>query len=199
MNLLGSNNIKKLSDEEIIISYRRTGKIRFFNEIYRRYYHLVYGVCLNFLKNENDAKEVLSNVFEKLYTQLRINEIEYFKTWLFSVAKNFCLMYLRSKGREQKRIEKFINDFPEMQNGYNDENENIFDENTLKLLPHAIEQLKPDQKICINLFYLQQKCYAEISEITSFDLKQVKSNIQNGKRNLRLLLTQPEKLRTVES
>lgn len=199
MNLLGSNNIKKLSDEEIIISYRRTGKIRFFNEIYRRYYHLVYGVCLNFLKNENEAKEVLTGVFEKLYTHLRINEIEYFKTWLFSVAKNFCLMHLRSKGREQKRIEQFRTNFPHFQNGYDTENETNFDEKTLQLLPHAIEQLKSEQKICISLFYLEQKCYSDISEITGFELKQVKSNIQNGKRNLRLLLTQPEKLRTVES
>jgi RNA polymerase sigma factor (sigma-70 family) len=197
MNLTGKNKIAKLTDEEIIISYRRTGKSRFFNEIYKRYYHLVYGVCLQFLKDENNAKEALTGIFEKLYTQLRINEIAFFKTWLFSVSKNFCLMYLRTKGREQKRMEKFINQMPETNNHAYLEFETNIDELNLQLLPHAIEQLKPEQKICINLFYLQEKCYTQVAEITGLDIKQVKSNIQNGKRNLRLLLTNPDKLRTV--
>lgn len=197
MSILGRKHIAKLTDEELIISFRRTGKPRFFNEIYKRYYHLVYGVCLNILKNEHDSKEALSTVFEKLSTKLLQEEISFFKTWLYSVTKNFCLMHLRSKGREQKRIEKFYQEMPETLNETELFTETQHSELQLQNLPYAIEKLNPGQKQCINLFYLEQKCYTQVSEITGFDIKQVKSNIQNGKRNLRLLLTEMEKLRTV--
>ena len=52
----------------------------------------------------------------------------------------------------------------------------------------SLEELNPEQKQCLILFYLEKKSYQEISENTGFSLMQVKSYIQNGKRNLKILL-----------
>jgi len=63
----------------------------------------------------------------------------------------------------------------------------------LQQLPNAISNLNTEQRLCINLFYLKEKCYEEISMQTGYSLKQVKSYIQNGKRNLKIYLSQQMK------
>jgi RNA polymerase sigma-70 factor (ECF subfamily) len=55
-------------------------------------------------------------------------------------------------------------------------------------LENAIEELSAEQKKCVDLFYLKEKSYVEIAEITGFTLNEVKSYIQNGKRNLKIKL-----------
>lgn len=69
-----------------------------------------------------------------------------------------------------------------------EEQDPLQDERMLKDLEEAMQHLKKEQKTCIRMFYLQRKSYQSIAEETGFNLLQVKSYIQNGKRNLRLLL-----------
>jgi RNA polymerase sigma factor (sigma-70 family) len=59
----------------------------------------------------------------------------------------------------------------------------------LSNLNEALKSLAEKQRICVELFYLQEKSYNEVAEITGFTMNEVKSFIQNGKRNLKIYLT----------
>jgi RNA polymerase sigma-70 factor (ECF subfamily) len=167
-------------------------------ELHRRYSHLVVGVCLKYLRNEEIARDATMQVFEKLIVDLRNHTIDNFKSWLYTVSKNQCLMDMRKNASENIRLElvyansteKFVEIWDELHLN------NEFDlERKLEALHDALGVLNTEQRICIDLFYLKGKSYIEISGIAGMDVKLVKSHIQNGKRNLRIHL---EKMYDVE-
>lgn len=154
-------------------------------EFYHRYSHLVYGVCLKYLKNVDDAQDTLMYIFEKLMTVLSQHEIKQFKPWLYQLSKNECLMRLR----KQNKVTFTEVENMEWQSDYEESlSLKLNEESTIQSLHQAIEQLNEKQKICIQLFYLKKLSYQEIEKQTNFSLSDVKSAIQNGKRNLKLLL-----------
>jgi RNA polymerase sigma-70 factor (ECF subfamily) len=177
-------------DNELIRLYRRTSDTAHAGELYERYVHLVYGVCMKYLKNEEDSKDAVMQIFEKLLVELKSHEITNFKSWLHVLAKNHCLMWLRSaRVRHEKSILTFeVSEDMENGNGLHLTEEDVNLEDNLVMLEKGIQVLPAEQKQCIELFYLQQKCYKEIVEISGYDLKKVKSYIQNGKRNLKIYL-----------
>jgi RNA polymerase sigma-70 factor (ECF subfamily) len=181
---------KPPDDNELIRLYRRTSDAAHAGELFERYVHLVYGVCMKYLKNEEDSKDAVMQIFEKLLVELKVHEISNFKSWLHVLAKNHCLMWLRSaRVRHEKNILTFdVSDDMENDNGRHHTEEDDGLENNLALLEKGIQVLPAEQKQCIELFYLQQKCYKEIADMTGYDLKKVKSYIQNGKRNLKIYL-----------
>lgn len=180
-------NYKNLADDELIVRYKTTGKSALVGIIYERFYHLVYGVCLKYLKDRDIGKDMVIAIFEKLLFLLKTEEISNFKSWLYKVTKNECLMYLRTEKRRKNREENYMNDFTELSTEYED----IFDIYGVdyKLLSEKIKLLKLEQQIAICQFYFEDKTYAQISEINEITVNQVKSHIQNGKRNLFNLLT----------
>jgi RNA polymerase sigma factor (sigma-70 family) len=183
-----SKNIGQLSDLDIVQKYKQTGDKNYVGVLFERYGHLVYGVCLKYLKNTDNSKDAVMLIFEKLLVDLKKNEINNFKAWLHIVSKNHCLMKLRKesklKNREQD-IEAIEHSLTEVDSGEEPE----VKEAQLTHLEEAIKLLKPEQQSCVELFYIKEKCYQEVADITGFTLKQVKSYIQNGKRNLKLILT----------
>lgn len=189
---LGSNSKKNLSDSELIERYRYSYDNAYIGELYQRYSHMLFGVCLKYLKDEEKAKDVVMDVFEKLLTDLKRHQIDNFRTWVYSVAKNQCLMLLRKEKRVDVRHEEYVHvttqimelDLPEHLNGENQEE-------TDRKLMHAVDNLKKDQQQCIRLFYFEKKSYEEIEAQTGFTYKQVKSHLQNGKRNLKIELSKP--------
>ena len=185
------NNIQSFSDEELIISYKKSKENRFIGELFERYTHLIFGVCMKYLKNEEDSKDAVMEIFEGLSYKLSGHEISSFKSWLYSVSKNHCLMILRkekSKERMKQEVyENFQQDFMESPDLFHpNNNESLNDK--IPELKKGIAQLKAEQKKCIELLYLQNKSYKEVAEITGYSMNKVKSYIQNGKRNLRIYL-----------
>ena len=179
-----------MTDLEIIAHYMATRDKELVGELFRRYMRFVFLVCMKYLKDEEQAKDATMQVFESLFGKLRKHEIHNFKPWLHSVAKNHCLTQLRNK----KEIRSLENDtfrqFPdpvELEPVLHLTDEK---EKQLTRLEDAILSLSKEQRTCIELFYLKKMCYQEVSEKTGFTFKQVKSYIQNGKRNLRLILEQ---------
>jgi RNA polymerase sigma-70 factor (ECF subfamily) len=179
-------------DADLIRQYKQTLDTAFAGELYDRYIHLVYGVCMKYLKNEEDSKDAVMQIFEKLLIELKSHEVANFKSWLHVMAKNHCLMWLRSA---RVRQEKTIITFEVKQDVENEDmlhpvegDETGSLEENLQSLEKGIQELPVEQKRCIELFYLQQKCYKEITEITGYEQKKVKSYIQNGKRNLKIYL-----------
>lgn len=175
------NKYKELSDQQLIDLIKSKKSDKYSSVLFERYAHLVFGVCLKYLKNEFDSKDAVLEIFEKALPYILKSDIQNFKSWLFTTSKNHCLMIIRSNTTQQKREEAYqqLNHTTE----YDSEKEE-----KLQLLEQEIENLSPQQKECIKLFYFEQKSYAKIVGLTGYDIKQVKSYIQNAKRNLKLKL-----------
>ncbi len=174
-----------LSDAELVIQYKQTGDLQQLGVLYQRYMDLIYGVCLKYLKEPEDAKDCVLNIFEELVTKLQKHEVENFKSWLYQLAKNHCLIRLRSA----KKLQNVKIDPALMQS---DEDLHLSgalekEENFLQL-EKCMEQLMDEQRTTIELFYMQGKCYNEIAEETGLEWNKVRSFIQNGRRNLKLCM-----------
>jgi RNA polymerase sigma factor (sigma-70 family) len=181
--------ITTLSDLELVGLYRETGNKELVGEFFRRYTRFVFLVCMNYLDDEEKARDAAMQVFENLFTALTRHEIRNFKSWLHVVTKNHCLMQLREQKQQQiirdewQKVYSGNMESPVFLNPYDEKEESLMD------LEEAIRMLSKEQRICIELFYLKKKSYHEIVEITGDSYLNVKSNIQNGKRNLKILLT----------
>lgn len=160
--------------------------------LYKRYTEFVFLVSMKYVKNEEDAREVSALVFEKLISVLTEHDVEYFKSWLYSVTRNECMMIFRkqqTKRKRKKEYEKEAESFVEFEHESHLSGKQAKEEQ-LTELKKAMSQLNKEQKQSVDLFYLQQKSYAEICDITGYELKKVKSYIQNGKRNLKNMLSE---------
>ena len=178
MRFLRSKNPSLQTDEQIIADFRKNGNPELIGVLFERYSHLVYAVSYNYLKDEDDCKDVVFHIFENLGRDLNRYEIKNFSSWLHVVTKNHCLRQL-TKRKETIPIANVAYLVSE------EEEEPEFNIH-LPNLPAAMEKLNAEQRICIDLFYLKELSYKEITEKTGYDLNQVKSFIQNGKRNLKI-------------
>ncbi len=183
--ILHPDKYNHISDTELLQRFYNDRNNEWLGILLQRYTLLLLGVCMKYLKNEEEAKDSVQQVFLKAITELHKYKVDFFKSWLYMVAKNHCLMQLRDKGKYTTEINERIMaaaDEPEEKNSH------IEKDNTLTNMAAALQQLNKEQQVCITLFYLEKKSYQEIAEQTQFTLMQVKSHIQNGKRNLKLLL-----------
>lgn len=175
---------KHITDIELLRKYQNDQNKDWLGILLQRYTMLLLGVCMKYLKNEEEAKDAVQQIFLKALNELEKYPVEYPKSWLYKIACNYCLMKLRDQ-----KVYISIDKAPAISEIHDEENTaSIEREINLDLLEVAIEELNKEQKTCITLFYLQKKSYQQISGITGFSLLQVKSNIQNGKRNLKILI-----------
>lgn len=168
---------------ELIALYREKGDMDIIGALYRRYVHLVFGICMKYLKDRETGKDAVMQIFEKLISDLENHEVQNFKSWLYVLSKNHCLMQLRKQKKES--------DFPNLlMENYSEPhlNDKVKLEDNLIRLEECISKLKDEQKECVELFYLKQHSYEQIVSKTHYPLKKVKSYIQNGKRNLKQCL-----------
>ncbi|MFH1195524.1 MAG: sigma-70 family RNA polymerase sigma factor [bacterium] len=175
------------SDMELVELYKSSGNKKHVGDLFNRYSHIVLGMCISYFKNQETAKDAVMDIFEKLFEDLKKHEVKNFSAWFYSVIKNYCLMKLRS--------EKVTVPYE-----YYDKDEDNFmesgdilhlleeDNSSCDLLEECLKELKEIQKECVEHFYFENKSYKDISLIKSMDIKTVKSNIQNGRRNLKILL-----------
>jgi RNA polymerase sigma factor (sigma-70 family) len=173
------------TDSELVELYRKNGDLNMLALLYQRYMDLIYGVCLKYLKDTEAAKDAVINIYEELISKLRQHEVSNFKSWLYTLSRNHCLMQLR-KEKGHATVE-----FPEhfMQN---EEIQHLDDvkqkEDQLNSMEKCLEQLPEAQKTCVTLFYLEGKCYNDITDQTGIEWNKVRSYIQNGRRNLKLCM-----------
>jgi RNA polymerase sigma factor (sigma-70 family) len=180
------------TDQELVALYKQSASLEVLGELYQRHMDLLYGVCLKYLKDPEPAKDAVMAVFEELTLKLRKHEVENFKGWLYTLTKNYCLMQLRSSNHLQtKELD------PDRMQLTEDVHLNgvLEKESQLDGLEKCIETLAAEQRTAIELFYLQDKCYKEISAITGTEWNKVRSLIQNGRRNLKICMEKNEELR----
>lgn len=187
--MLSNHHYKNQTDEELITLYKATDDLEIVGVLYDRYTALTFGVCLKYLKDREESRDAVMQIFEKLIVSLKSHDISIFKGWLYVTARNHCLMQLRAKkGKNFETLSPFL-----MESSANGHHEGVEIEGDLNRLEKCMEALAKEQKECVQLFYIQQKCYKEITEVTGYDLNKVKSYIQNGKRNLKICMERNEK------
>ena len=175
-----------ISDQQLLEQFYNSHDNQWLGILLQRYTLLLLGVCMKYLKNEEEAKDSVQQVFLKAITELHKYRVEYFKSWLYMVAKNHCLMKLREKqGKLTAAISEKLTATPQEDTDRQELEQN---DHTLNLMESALKELSPEQRQCVTLFYLQKKSYHEVSEATGYSMLQVKSYIQNGKRNLKILI-----------
>lgn len=176
-----------VSDAERLAAYKAGGDVSVLGALYEPYMDMIFGVCYQYLRDEAESKDAVMQIFEKLVVDLRHHEVSNFKSWLHTVARNHCLMKLRaakvtashglSDETEQEIHQEVTTD------------DNMFDiEGRLDTLDECLQKLANEQRISIELFYLQDKCYRDIAVETGFEMSKVKSYIQNGKRKLKICI-----------
>ena len=178
-------HLDQMTDQELLQRYYREGKSDLLGVLLQRYTLLLFGVGMKYLKNEEEAKDAVQHVFLKVLTELPRYRVDYFKSWLYMIAKNHCLMKLREKGHTKVEIDERMMLVRDEEEG---KASHIEKEKLLSSMAEAVQELSERQKTCITLFYLKKKSYHEIVSATGFSLMQVKSYIQNGKRNLKIIL-----------
>lgn len=179
----------QLTDHELIDQYRKTGNSWFAGELFRRYTQLITAVSYNYLQNNVETEDAVMEVFEIILRDLQHHEVNNFKTWVYSVTKHHCLKKLRKGGMETIDVEQALRN---MAADETQKTETLRLEEHLEKLEKAVNELSQEQKQCIELFYLKQKSYKEVSTETGYSVNEVKSYIQNGKRNLKGLLVAAE-------
>ncbi len=171
-----------MSDADLLALFYAEKNSEWLGILLQRYTLMLFGVCFKYLKDEEEAKDIVQQVFLKALTGLEQYRVAHPKSWLYIVAKNQCLMRLRE--RRTARLPDALS-LPHTDAPFGERETAEF---TYECLQEALHALSPEQQTCVNLFYLQKKSYQQIHEITGFSLSQVKSYIQNGKRNLKQAL-----------
>lgn len=181
-----ADKYKHISDQQLLENFYADHDAKWLGILLPRYTLLLLGVCIKYLKNEEEAKDCVQQVFLKVITELKKYKVEYFKSWLYMVAKNHCLMKIRDRHGKMpvELTERYMRGAEEQP----DKQSLVQDDQTIELMNEALKELSPEQRQCVTLFYLEKKSYQEISDETRFTMMQVKSYIQNGKRNLKLMI-----------
>jgi RNA polymerase sigma-70 factor (ECF subfamily) len=176
---------KHISDQELLDRFYIDRDNQWLGILLERYTLLLLGVCMKYLKNEEQARDAVQQIFLKAITELQKYRVEYFKSWIYMVAKNYCLMQLRDKpGKNTVEIKESI--AAESEDSSKDDL--LLTEKTYDYLAEALKELNEEQQLCVTLFYIGKKSYQQISGQTGYSMMQVKSHIQNGKRNMKIII-----------
>lgn len=191
MTLRSKNHITILTDKDLLAQYAASGNAEYFGVLYNRYIPLLYGVCLKYLNDESKAQEAVARLFEELLLKLPGCEIPAFRTLLYNEACDYCFRVIE---KENKEIPvRFNNNKPESAEILR----LLCDEETgdkrTQALHNCLGRLPDGQRICITHFFIKEMSYADIVEKTGYALNTVKSNIENGKRNLMICINKHSK------
>lgn len=187
---MAKHSYNDIDDKDLLSNFYKDHDNEWLGILLQRYTILLLGVCMKYLKNEEDAKDCVQQIFLKVISELNKYEVQYFKTWLYMVAKNHCLMKLRDKG---KRTSEITENSLESPDDLDLHSKALQKDVALTNMEIALTMLNIEQKKCVTLFYLEKKTYQEIASTTGYTILQVKSSIQNGKRNLKIQMERMQK------
>jgi RNA polymerase sigma factor (sigma-70 family) len=184
---------KPQTETDLLQEYRQTGDLSVLGKLYEPQMEMVFAIAMKYFKDEDDAKDTVMQIFEELIPKLRQHEVENFKAWLGMVARNFCLMALRKKNLIVADGEIFVDEDSSenhfMEFSTTEHLNDDFDvEQNLTKLEDCLKTLNSEQKQSVELFFMQEKTYQEVAQLTGFEINKVKSYLQNGKRNLKICM-----------
>lgn len=178
-------NLDKETELQLLSDYYESGDLQVLGKLYEPYMFLIYGLSLKYLKDTARSEDAVMQIFELLIKKLRIHRVSNLKSWLYTLAKNYCLMEIRAAGKEKWILDE---DIMESAADLHQDNSDLSHEDDLRLMEKCIDRLNVDQQKCVRLFYLEEKCYKDIAQLTGLEMNKVKSHIQNGRRNLKICM-----------
>lgn len=186
-----TSKINEQDDLSLIAAYQKSGDLEVLGTLYNKYMHLVFGVCFNYFKDEEQSKDAVMQIFEELVVKLKVHQVQNFKSWLHVLSRNHCLMALRKSAKNPTVAmeDNFVENGDFVHLDIDDTKEK-----QLTIMEKCMETLTEEQRRSVDLFYLQEKCYKEVADITGYDMLKVKSYIQNGKRNLKICIEKNSEL-----
>jgi RNA polymerase sigma-70 factor (ECF subfamily) len=187
---MAERDYQHYTDQELVALFRAERNRDALGVLFQRHSGMALSTAMKYLGKREEASDMVMQVFEKVFQDLPRHEVKDFRPWLHMVVKNSCLMDLR-KTRETPARNEQEEKYQQMVMENRSEvhpSEKMETEKRLQELERAIDLLSQEQRICIRLFYLEQKSYSEVAEHTGYTLNHVKSYIQNGKRNLQISL-----------
>lgn len=186
-----TSKINEQDDLSLIAAYQKSGDLEVLGTLYNKYMHLVFGVCFNYFKDEEQSKDAVMQIFEELVVKLKVHQVQNFKSWLHVLSRNHCLMALRKSAKNPTVAmeDNFVENGDFVHLDIDDTKET-----QLTIMEKCMETLTEEQRRSVDLFYLQEKCYKEVADITGYDMLKVKSYIQNGKRNLKICIEKNSEL-----
>ena len=182
----GNWEIMTSSDENIILEYKVTKNKRILAPLFKKYNEKLFGVAFYYLHERESAMDAVMEAYEVVFKTIDTKDITYYKGWLMSICKNICLKKIRD---EKKFSELKDNSDISVEN----EDEAVYSNETIEKILEFIPRLKENQRVCIEDFYLKGKSYDDISTSYEMTFKEVKSYIQNGKRNLKVMFEKDSK------
>lgn len=183
------NQYSNQSDQELLSHYRKDHDENWIGILLERYFHLIFGVCMKYLKNKTEAQDHTQQICMKVIGEIRRDKIKYFKAWLYQVTRNHCLMYLRKIKHQTIPLDAAAEPAGE---SFQSHSEFLEKEKQYDRLEGALKSLNKEQQSCIRMFYFHKKSYQEIAAEKGYSLKQVKSYIQNGRRNIKVFMEKEE-------
>ncbi len=186
---MNNDKYNHISEQELLRRFYQDRDKEWLGILLQRYTLLLLGVCMKYLKNEEAARDAVQQIFLKAITELEKYEVEFIKSWLYMIAKNHCLMQFRDKNRQMVELSEQMAEVEDHEDALSIREK----DQLLDWMHESIKNLNPEQQQCVTLFYLDKRSYQEVSELTGYSILQVKSSIQNGKRNLRLMIQRRRK------
>jgi len=185
-----------VSDEDLLLQYKQSGDKDLFADLFKKHVTSVYGTCLFYLQDKDEAQDATMVLFEKLMLDIGSREINNFKAWLSFVVRNHCISLIR-KNKTASKHRKSYYEFEMEETSYEAEEkiQSVSDDLLLQEMKNCLPRLKDRQRLCVERFYLHSKSYQDIADETGYSLNEIKSHIQNGKRNLKLMIE--EQTRTI--
>jgi RNA polymerase sigma-70 factor (ECF subfamily) len=175
---------ENLTDEELVRQYLDTGNEEAIGLLYHKYYPTVVYVCNKYLENKHDSEDAAMEVFTNLPELLKKFEIKQFRKWLYSIVRNECRMVLRKKKSSSITIQESV-EWPE----FVEKTEAVHPvdkrKERLQWITEAMTTLEGEVRICVALFYAEDKTYIEISEITGWEIRHIKNCLQTARRQIK--------------
>jgi RNA polymerase sigma-70 factor (ECF subfamily) len=172
--------LQHISDEELFVRYKTEKSDACLNELWKRYSHLIKAAAMKYVKDREAAKDIEQQVMQKIVELPSDYSIEKFAAWIGVVVRNAALMSLR----EEKRMSTLSQEL----RTHEEDDEKVIDED-IERMEKKLTLLNKAQQMCLRLFYLEDKSYREVGIISGYSQDEVKSHIQNGKRNMKNLLS----------
>lgn len=183
---VAKDSFANIEDKELLEKFHADGNMQWLGILFQRYTMLLLGVCMKYMKNEEEAKDCVQQIFLKALTEIQKYKVDYFKSWLYMIARNYCLMKIRN--RQGKIPVELTDKMSPRDEGLFAKQEQLEKDRMLNIVEESVQQLNEEQKQCVILFYLEKKSYQQVADSTGYSLLQVKSFIQNGKRNLKQIV-----------
>ncbi|MEL6655687.1 MAG: sigma-70 family RNA polymerase sigma factor [Bacteroidota bacterium] len=175
------------SDEELVRQFQQSGDRFLLGLLLRRYSQSILGTCHYYLRQPQDAEDAAMEVCELIVRQLqKPKEIKRFKDWVFIIARNYCFRKLKDNKRLTELSTEWEKDFLNSDVQYELGDTLYVQEEALYARVDAeIQQLNEQQRLCLTAFYWQGEKYKDIAARYGMTTDEVRSAIQNGRRNLR--------------